>query len=327
MNLIDIISSFSGKVILVIGDVMIDRFVYGKVRGVSHEISIPIIDVIKETETIGGAGNVANNIVALGGKAIIVSVIGEDITGALLIKLLQQRKIIHNYLIHDYQRPTTEKTRIISTNQQVLRIDKETKKTLKPYIESKILKNIEILIKKVNAVIISDYGKGVVTSLILKKTIFLARKNKIPITVDPKIENFKRYKNVTTITPNENEAIQGMKAKNIKTNDDIVILGKRILKILKANSIVITRGKKGITLIQSNDKVVNIPTRAKEVYDVTGAGDTIISTMTLALAANADLLNAVEIANFAASVIVGKFGTVTITPTELIKVIESFYKK
>jgi D-beta-D-heptose 7-phosphate kinase/D-beta-D-heptose 1-phosphate adenosyltransferase len=327
MELLKLISLLKKQTVLVVGDTMVDKFIWGKVVRISPEAPVPVVEVTKETEVLGGAANVANNITALGGKAFIVSTIGEDIAGKTLIEMLSEKNINYDYLVYSSHRPTIIKTRIIAASQQVVRVDKEVKGVFERSSELKILKNIEESIPKANAVIISDYGKGVVSPAVLKKTIALAKKYKIPVTVDPKIDHFKKYKKITTMTPNEKEAIEGMGLKNIKTDEDIAILGKKILKTLGSNSVLITRGEKGMTLIEPNNKITNIPTRAKEVYDVTGAGDTVISTMTLALAAKADLLSAAEIANFAAGIVVGKLGTATTNPQELEEVVKDFYNK
>jgi D-beta-D-heptose 7-phosphate kinase/D-beta-D-heptose 1-phosphate adenosyltransferase len=327
MELLKLISLFKNQTVLIVGDTMVDKFIWGKVERISPEAPVPVVEVTKETEALGGAANVASNIAALGGNALVVSVIGEDITGKTLIKIFSEKNIKTDYLVYNPHRPTIVKTRIIATSQQVVRVDKEVKGAFEKATELKLLKNIEEAMAKVNAVIISDYGKGVVCLNILKKTIALARKYKIPITVDPKVDNFKKYKKITTMTPNEKEAIEGMGAKNIKTDKDIAVLGEKILKTLGSDSLVITRGEKGMTLIEPNNKITNIPTRAKEVYDVTGAGDTVISAMTLALAAKADLLSAAEIANFAAGIVVGKIGTATTNPQELKKAIRDFFNK
>jgi D-beta-D-heptose 7-phosphate kinase/D-beta-D-heptose 1-phosphate adenosyltransferase len=327
MELLKLISLFRKQTVLVVGDTMVDKFIWGKVVRISPEAPVPVVEVTKETEVLGGAANVANNITALGGKAFIVGAIGEDITGKTVIEMLSKKNINYDYLVYSSHRPTIVKTRIIAASQQVVRVDKELKGVFERSIELKIIKNIEETIPKANAVIISDYGKGVVSPTVLKKTITLARKYKIPVTVDPKTDHFKKYKKITTMTPNEKEAIEGMGLKNIKTDEDIAILGRKILKTLGANSVVITRGEKGMTLIESNNKITNIPTRAKEVYDVTGAGDTVISAMTLALAAKADLLSAAEIANFAAGIVVGKLGTAITNPQELEEVVKDFYNK
>jgi len=326
MNLSKIINSFKNQSILVVGDTMVDKFIWGKVSRISPEAPVPVVEVTRETETLGGAGNVANNITALGGKAYIISAIGDDNTGRALTELLRDKNINPDYLVCDDNRPTIIKTRIIATNQQVVRVDKEIKGVYAHATEGIILKNIEALIPKVNAVILSDYGKGVISPAVLKKTIALARKHKIPVSVDPKVEHFKKYKRVTTITPNTKEAIEGMNAGEIKTEEEIRALGKKILKTLNSDSVLITRGEMGMTLVQPG-KITTIPTRAKEVYDVTGAGDTVISVMTLALAAKANFVTAAEIANFAAGIVVGKLGTATASPEELKKAITEFYAK
>jgi D-beta-D-heptose 7-phosphate kinase/D-beta-D-heptose 1-phosphate adenosyltransferase len=325
-KLLNLIDSFKKQSILVVGDTMIDKFIWGEVRRISPEAPVPIIEITKETQALGGAANVANNIAALGAKVYIVTTIGNDLEGKVLLDMFKDRGINVNYLVCDEKRPTIVKSRIIAVSQQLVRVDKEIKVQLERCTENKLISNIEALIPKVNAVVISDYGKGVVCQKVLKKTIALGKKYKIPVTVDPKEEHFKKYKKVTTITPNEKEAIAGMNAKNIKTDLDVANLGKRILKTLNSESVVITRGEKGMTLIKPNNKITNIPTRAKEVYDVTGAGDTVISIMTLALAAKSDLFTAAEIANFAAGIVVAKLGTATTTSEELKNVIKEFYK-
>jgi len=327
IELLKFVSSFREQAILVVGDVMIDRFIWGKIKRISPEAPVPIVEIAEETESLGGAANVANNITNLGGKAFIVSVIGEDTAGSSLIKMLLKEGVNSDYLVYNSQRPTILKARIIAANQQVLRMDKEKKGFFDYETESKVIGNIEKLITKVNAVVISDYGKGVVSPKILRKTIYLAKKHEICITVDPKIYNFKKYKKVTIVTPNENEAIEGMNAKNVKTDEDMAMLGTRILETLNSDAVLITRSEKGMMLIQSKGRITNIPTRAKEVFDVTGAGDTVISAMTLALAAKADLINSAEIANFAAGIVIGKLGTATVNQHELRRTIIDFYRK
>ncbi|MDR1400762.1 MAG: D-glycero-beta-D-manno-heptose-7-phosphate kinase [Endomicrobium sp.] len=326
-ELLKFVSLFKKQAILVVGDVMIDRFVWGRIRRISPEAPVPIVEITEETESLGGAANVANNTTTLGGKALIVSVVGKDFTGNLLIKMLLKEGISPDYLVYDSQRPTILKTRIIAASQQVVRIDNERKGVFDSKIESKIIENIEKLITKVNAVVISDYGKGVISPKVLKRTIYLARKHEICITVDPKICNFRKYKKVTLITPNENEAIEGINTKNVKTDKDMAMLGVKILETLNSEAVLITRSEKGMMLIQSKNRITSIPTRAKEVFDVTGAGDTVISVMTLALAAKVDLIDSAEIANFAAGVVIGKLGTATINQHELRKTIIDFYKK
>ncbi|MDR3111759.1 MAG: D-glycero-beta-D-manno-heptose-7-phosphate kinase [Elusimicrobiota bacterium] len=324
-KIIKIIDLFKKQTVLVIGDVMIDKFIWGKVSRISPEAPVPVVEVAKETEVLGGAANVASNITSLGAKSFIISAIGNDYNGKLLTNLFAEKKINTNFLVYENKRPTITKTRVIAASQQLIRVDREIKGHFSHLTENEIIKNITDILPKTNAVIISDYGKGAVSPNILKKIISLAEKCKIPVTVDPKIEYFKKYRKVTTITPNTKEAIEGMNAKNIKTDDALAKLGRKILKTLRSKSVLITRSEKGMMLIE-NDKITNIPTRAKEVYDVTGAGDTVISAMTLALSAKADLVSAAEIANFAAGIVVAKLGTATTSTEELKKVITDFYK-
>ncbi len=325
MSLLEKVLSLKNKSILVVGDTMVDRFIWGEVSRISPEAPVPVVEVKKETETLGGAGNVASNITSLGAKAYIITVVGDDLNGLNMKEMLENKKINTDYIVVDKQRPTTLKTRIIASNQQVVRVDKEIKGVFSGKTEENILANIEEVMKNIDGVIISDYAKGIVTDKVLEKIITLADKRKVPVTVDPKVENFKKYKHITCMTPNTKEAVEGMNAQHsgIKTDEDIAKLGKEILNLLQSESVLITRGEKGMTVIEK-DKVTHIPTRAKEVYDVTGAGDTVIATMTLALAAKWNLVEAAEIANFAAGVVVGKVGTATVTIEEIIKAVREF---
>jgi len=325
-KLLSMIPKIKKQSILVIGDTMVDKFIWGKVSRISPEAPVPVVEVSKDTETLGGAGNVASNITSLGATAYLVTVIGDDINGATMKNMLEEKNINHDFVVVDKNRPTTIKTRIIASHQQVVRVDREVKGTFSPSTEDMIIKNIETVIPKVNGIIISDYAKGIVVPKVLKKIIALAKKRNIPVTVDPKVENFKLYKYITCMTPNTKEATEGMNAKNINTDQDIAVLGNKILKLLKSESVLITRGEKGMTLIEKNNKITHIPTRAKEVYDVTGAGDTVIATMTLALSAKFDLVSSAEIANFAAGLVVAKVGTATITSKELEETIKDFYR-
>ena len=235
MNLLKDILDLRDKSILVVGDTMVDRFVWGKVSRISPEAPVPVVEVTKETQTLGGAGNVANNITSLGAKAYIITVIGDDLDGLCMKEMLKNKSINTDFVIVDKQRPTTLKTRIVASNQQVVRVDKEVKGFFSGKTEVSILNNIDEVIKKVDGVIISDYAKGIVTDKVLKKIITLAKKKKIPVTVDPKVENFKKYKHITCMTPNTKEAIEGMNAQHqgIKTDEDIARLGKKILKLLQ----------------------------------------------------------------------------------------------
>ncbi len=323
--LLSLIPRFPKQKILVVGDFMIDKFVWGKVSRISPEAPVPVVEVTSETYALGGAGNVANNLTSLGAQVYCVGVLGEDSEGTYLRNALKAQHINadHGSLVSDPTRPTIIKTRIIASQQQVVRVDKELKGNFTAEIIKKLVANVEAIIPEVNAVIISDYGKGVINLPVLKRAITLAHKYKIPVTVDPKIEHFMNYKGVTCITPNMKEALEGMRTVDAPTEEDVRELGRRILKKLRSESVLITRSEKGMTLFQQG-KITHIPTRAREVFDVTGAGDTVISVFTLALSCGATLVMAAEIANFAAGVVVGKLGTAPITPEELKHAIINF---
>jgi D-glycero-beta-D-manno-heptose-7-phosphate kinase len=320
------IPQFKKQSILVVGDMMVDRFVWGKVSRISPEAPVPVVEVTRESQALGGAGNVASNITSLGANAYIVGGIGDDLTGEQLKQELRSKKISIEGLVADPDRPTSIKTRIIASHQQVVRYDREVKGAFLPAIEKKLIEKLHEIIPAVQAVIISDYGKGVVTPLVLQTAIRLSNRHGIPITVDPKIEHFLRYKQVSCITPNTAEAIAGMRSPEVTEDEEIYALGKKILARLRSKSVLITRGEKGMTLFEPDNKITHIPTRAKEVYDVTGAGDTVIATFTLALAAKVKFREAAEISNFAAGVVVAKIGTATVSPDELHSAILGFKK-
>ena len=323
-KLFNIIKKFDGKNVLVVGDIMLDRYVWGNVERISPEAPVPVVEVIKETQTLGGCGNVANNITSVGGNVRIITIVGNDIYAEELKKMLKEKKVNIDGVFLDNSRPTTVKTRIIAHNQQVVRVDKESRHQLNPQLFEKIKSYVLDIKNSIDAILISDYGKGVITKSLLSFLIKLAKKLDIPITVDPKIEHFLEYKHVTVLTPNLNEATLGMRLhKKPQTEQEIYDLGRKILAKLKPEAVVITRGPDGMTLFEK-ERIYHIPTRAKEVYDVTGAGDTVIAILTLCLAAGADFVSSCEISNFAAGIVVGKVGTATVTKEELINVIVEF---
>lgn len=326
-KLIRLIPLFAKQRIIVLGDIMIDQFVWGKVSRISPEAPVPVVEVTRENQTFGGAGNVANNIKSLGGQVQLLGVIGNDYEGGRLTEEFRSRGIGVDGLVNDHTRPTITKTRIIASHQQVVRVDREIKGKFAPDVEKKIISRLESMMPSVDAIIISDYGKGVISRTVLSRAIALARGRGIPVTVDPKIEHFLNYKKVTCITPNTKEAIEGMRSPEITDEAGMAALGKKILKKLGSDSVLITRGEKGMSLFEPGDRITSIPTRAKEVFDVTGAGDTVISTLTLALAAGAKLREAAEIANFAAGLVVAKLGTATVSPEELRQTIMEFGHK
>jgi len=312
-----IISKFANTKILVIGDLILDEFVWGKVSRISPEAPVPVVWVERESYMPGGASNVASNIRSLEGSVYIAGVVGSDQRAEKLTELLSAKGVTTQGIITDPSRPTTLKTRIIAGHQQIVRIDREKIE----HLSGSILKDIVLYAKKViphvDAVIIEDYGKGVITPGLLKPIIKCARSHKKIITVDPKEEHISYYKGVTSLTPNNHEAsaTSGIKIKDEAT---LETAGKKLLKKLNSDSVLITRGENGMCLFEKNGKITKIPTAAQEVFDVSGAGDTVISVFTLALACGASMLDAAKISNIAAGIVVGKAGVAVTNQKELI---------
>jgi D-glycero-beta-D-manno-heptose-7-phosphate kinase len=323
-QLTSIVKSFEGRKIVVFGDIMLDHFIRGKVSRISPEAPVPVVHVESENYLPGGAGNVALNLAVLGAKVQLISYIGQDEHGKRLLGFLNDRGIDTSLMVSHPKHPTIKKTRVIAEHQQVVRFDREEKNPLPAAAQVQLINNLKIATSRNNAVILSDYGKGVLIPQSIKSAISACRKNKIPVCVDPKVEHFLLYKNVTCITPNTNEAWQGMRMTPKEGREHIENLGKKILKTLSLDSVLITQGAKGMSLFEKKapKKIHHIPTYAQEVYDVTGAGDTVISVFTLALSAKADLLSAAELGNYAAGVVVGKLGTATLTRNELLEAIK-----
>ncbi|MFA5859866.1 MAG: D-glycero-beta-D-manno-heptose-7-phosphate kinase [Elusimicrobiota bacterium] len=314
----DVINEFKKIRVLVIGDSMMDKFIHGKVTRLSPEAPVPIVKVEREVVTAGGAGNVAMNITSLGAKVNLVSIIGDDGAGSELQSKLRKSGVEVDGLIVDENRPTTIKTRVIGNHQQVVRFDNENTDKISSPVLDEIFKNVENYISEVDSVVISDYGKGIISGQLLNNIIKKANSCKKPILVDPKIEHFLFYQRVTCLTPNLNEAINGMHYKYpINNNDDIKNLGNEILDKLHCESLIITLGENGMMVFDKNGKVINLPTLAKEVFDVTGAGDTVISVVAMMFACGHSIIQAAEVANHAAGIVVGKLGTATVLPDEL----------
>lgn len=313
------LENFLGKIknvrILVIGDIILDHFVIGQVKRISPEAPVPVLEVRKEIYRCGGAGNVCFNITGLGSSVTIASITGDDANAALLKNMLEENGI-GTFLIPRKNFPTSIKTRVIAGSQQMIRVDREKIEKLS-HEELEMIQNfIEKEMENFDAMIISDYGKGVVVPSLISYCAGLCRKYKKTITVDPKVNHFFYYKNVSCMTPNLMEASAGMHMPEPTTVDDIVALGKKILKKLSLENLVITRGKDGMTIF-SDTGVTHLPAISKEVFDVTGAGDTVIAVLTLGLACGFDILKAALFANLAAGVVVQKLGTANVSVDEL----------
>jgi rfaE bifunctional protein kinase chain/domain len=312
-----IIDRFPSTRILVVGDIVLDHYIWGKVSRISPEAPVPVVNVTKESLLLGGATNVVQNIHALGGSVSVCGVIGADEAGRQLQRLLHSQKISTDGLIVEPIRPTTIKTRIIAHSQQVVRFDRETKDRIGKDTHRDVFEFVKRRIAEgLDAIVLSDYCKGVVTRELVKDIVRLAKKNRVIVSVDPKVSHFGMYSGATILTPNANEAAIGSRIE-IRDDQSLLRAGTLLLKNLRCAAVLITRGEHGMSLFEQGGKVTHIPTVAREVYDVTGAGDTVISTLTLAMAAGASMLDAAKISNYAAGIVVGIVGTATVTPEEL----------
>lgn len=315
-----IINSFKDKRILVIGDLILDRYIYGKVSRISPEAPVPVVEVTNEAFLLGGATNVANNIASLGGKVSIAGIAGNDTAGKILRRLLEEKNINIEGLLQT-NRHTTVKTRVIAHNQQVVRFDKEERKRIEGKSLNHLLNYLKDAVSKHDAVIVSDYKKGVISSSLIKNLLKYAKPKKTFIAVDPKVGHFHFYKNVSLVTPNLLEASQGSGVE-IKDEKTLIKAGKVLIKRLSCKSVLITRGEEGMSLFNRTSNgvdIIHIPTVAKKVYDVTGAGDTVIAVFTLAHASGATLEESAIIANHAAGIVVGEVGTATVTPERILE--------
>lgn len=321
MGFAKIINAFKGKKILIVGDVILDRYIFGKVNRISPEAPVPVVEVQNESFLLGGATNVANNIISLGGIASIAGIVGKDNAGRVLKGLLEEGSVNTEGLIED-NRPTSVKTRIIAHNQQVVRFDREDKKRLDGKNLIKLLNYLKKAAQEHDAVIISDYKKGVISASLIKTLVKYAKQRDLFIAVDPKVGHFHFYKNVSLITPNVMEASQGSGVE-IKDENSLYKAGKALINRLSCRSVLITRGEEGMSLFERDRtkdiSVTHIPTAAKKVFDVTGAGDTVTAAFTLAYSVGASSLDAAIIANHAAGIVVGEVGTAVVTPEALLQ--------
>lgn len=318
----DLKANFNNKKIAIIGDMMLDSYFWGDVKRISPEAPVPVLEVENEFYRLGGAANVALNIQTLNGIPLPIGVIGYDNHGTIFSSLLNEANITNDGIIIDDSRPTTTKTRVIAGSQHVVRIDKESKIYLNEDIEGKIYNLFESKINKIDAVILQDYNKGVLTTTLINKIIMLANKHNILITVDPKFNNFFNYKDVTVFKPNRKEAedVLGIK---IKSNEDISNVGKKFLSKLNAKNILITLGEEGIAIFQKDKEEKRMSTKARKVADVSGAGDTVISTLTMSLAAGANILEASYLANYAGGLVCEEVGIVPIEIDHLFNIAEN----
>lgn len=312
-----IISRFDKAKVLVIGDLILDEFIWGKVDRISPEAPVPVVWINSESFMPGGAANVAHNVRSVGGRVFLAGIIGSDEKGKTLLNELRKKHINTEGIFQDRNRPTTVKTRVIAHHQQVVRIDREKVSSINNDLIGRLISFIKEKIYEVDMLIIEDYGKGVIMPELLGALVPLAKARKKMITVDPKESHFPYYKGVTVITPNRSEAARASGI-DIKDRASLIKAGKTLLKTIAPSAVLITLGEDGMCLFEASGSVVHIPTVAQEVFDVAGAGDTVIATFSLALACGATMEEAAYISNYAAGIVVGKLGVAVTTQKELL---------
>ena len=316
-----LLEAMPGRKVLVLGDVMLDEFLWGSVARISPEAPVPVVQVARHTFHLGGAGNVAHNVRALGGEVVLAGVVGRDVAGDRVRETLAAAGVQPALAVADAARPTTVKTRIVAHHQQVVRADREDIGDIPPGLEDALLAQAARALPGCGALIVSDYEKGVVTPRVMRSVLGLARRRSVPVLVDPKVRHFRLYRRVAVVTPNEKETEQAT-GLPIRSDRELRAAGARILKMLGCGAALVTRGEHGMSLFPAGGRAVHLPTAAREVFDVTGAGDTVIATVALALCAGAPLTQAAMLANRAAGVVVGKLGTATASPAEILATME-----
>lgn len=310
------------KRIAVIGDIMLDKYIWGKVSRISPEAPVPVVDVHNESIRLGGAANVANNIKNLGGIPLLFGVIGDDHAGSD-IKILLKKEQFDTVGIHIAKsRPTTLKTRIIADNQQVVRTDFESTEDVSGNESEGLIRSLKETIHDIDGIILQDYNKGVVTKNVIEMAVGLALERNCPVSADPKFNNFFDYSGVTIFKPNVSET-QNALGFGLDSEERVEIAGKLLIGRLKCKNVLITRGSEGMSLFAENGTVKKVKTKARVIHDVSGAGDTVIGTLTLMLAGGGDVVEAAAISNFAAGVVCSEVGIVPVTQEKLIDAVEN----
>lgn len=312
-----IVHRFNDAKILIIGDLMLDEYLWGEARRISPEAPVPVVNVQRRTLSPGGACNTAMNIASLGGSAFLGGIIGADANGHDLKEELQRARVEVSGVLVDAKRPTITKTRVVARNQQIVRVDYEARQTLNTTLEDNLLSWAYSFIPQVSAVLISDYAKGLAAPSLLQKLFRISQEASVPVLVDPKGNCFDKYRGVDWITPNQQEAEQASGIEMF-TEEDLLRIGDRLHRMLDGGNLLIKQGARGMTLFSRDGSLLSIPAAARQVFDVTGAGDTVIATLALALAAGATPQDATRLANTAAGIVVGKVGTATVTQNELL---------
>lgn len=320
-SMIESIRTFPRYRVLVVGDIMMDEFLWGEVSRISPEAPVPVVKVERETFLLGGAANVVNNLIGLKGQVLLAGVVGADGMGRRLVRKLEGLGTSTAGIVVEEGRPTAIKTRVIAHNQQVVRVDREKVGPIQLRTLKTLLSIVRRQIEHIDGIVISDYGKGVVSQELIEGIKAISEGKDIPILVDPKPKNLHWYDQVTLITPNHLEAEEAV-GKKIETEEDLLWAGRSLLRKTRCRSVLITRGKEGMTLFMKNSRVEHIPTVAQKVFDVTGAGDTVIATLALSLLAGMTMIQACRTANYAAGIVVGEVGTAAVQAGELIRVLK-----
>ncbi len=307
---------FSQSRILVLGDLILDHYIWGTVNRISPEAPVPVVHVNSESYRMGGAANVYQNILALGGQVELCGILGNDAEGKRVLQEIRQASNPSSGIFIDKSRPTIKKTRVIAHNQQIVRFDVEQRKPVSKAIGKKIVQHLASRIHDLSCIVISDYAKGLISSELMHRVKELAKSHGVPIVVDPKVEHMSYYEGVTAVTPNHLEAKQ---AAGFLPTQEIAIeqIGTSLQKRLQCHAVVVTRGEEGMSIFEQNGRSWTIPAVARQVYDVTGAGDTVVSTLALALSTKAPIADAAMLANHAAGIVVGVVGTATVTRSQL----------
>ncbi len=303
--------AFTGKRIAVVGDLMLDRYYWGSVARISPEAPVPVVEVESESTRLGGAANVANNVASLGGIPIMVGVIGNDEAGKAFQALARDGGFPLEGVLVDPARPTTVKTRVIAHHQHVVRVDKEVKENVGEHIQEKVLDILRRHIGSLDAIIIEDYNKGVIVKNLIRELVEIALRSRKAITVDPKFNNFFEYKRVTVFKPNRKETEEALGVR-LHDQQSVEQAGRTLIERLEPESVLLTLGENGMSLFERGGEATHVPTAARQIADVSGAGDTVISTLTMALAAGASIKEASSLANFAGGVVCGEAGIVPI---------------
>lgn len=319
----DLLSEIGTRNIVVLGDVMLDEFIWGDVTRVSPEAPVPVVDIRRESTHLGGAANVLANLLALGAKASVIGVVGDDSAGERIRSSVRDKSALQTdgELVLDASRPTTIKTRIIAQNQMVVRADRELRTPVNGETENRIISAVKAALGTAQALVVSDYDKGVVTPRILAEALPAAY-GRMPVLIDPKMRNFDAYRPATLVTPNHHEALR-VAGLEEDSDDTLRRAAQMIRKRLGCDAVLITRGDRGMMLVEGDSDPVNVETAAREVFDVTGAGDTVIAALGAALAAGASMAEAAVLANHAAGIVVGKLGTATASAEEVLASFES----